>query len=162
MIIIVVATAVLGLAILYYLLNSKQSNNASGTKAVAKKSVQRSGSIAIADKYKTISEVQKALRKSGLESSNLIIGIDFTKSNMWTGEETFGGKSLHFVAHNDVCIYINIYYIYANLRLFRQIAMLCAFETENIVVFRSLNCFVCRLPRRTLMTTIQPIIPSVP
>lgn len=101
MIIIVVATAVLGLALMYYILNSKQSKNAIETKAAAKTPILKRRSFAIKDKYKSFSEVQKALRKSGLESSNLIIGIDFTKSNMWTGEETFGGKSLHFLAHKD-------------------------------------------------------------
>lgn len=32
-----------------------------------------------------IMQVTDALRASGLESSNLILGIDFTKSNEWTG-----------------------------------------------------------------------------
>ena len=31
------------------------------------------------------SQVAAALRQQGLESSNLILGIDFTKSNEWTG-----------------------------------------------------------------------------
>eukprot|EP00727_Mastigamoeba_balamuthi_P005097 m51a1_g14586 putative e3 ubiquitin-protein ligase rglg2-like (266) ;mRNA; f:1133425-1134572 len=52
---------------------------------------------AIADNYKTLSEVQEALRKAGLESSNLIIGIDFTKSNEWTGRNSFGGRCMHTV-----------------------------------------------------------------
>ncbi|KAF7832252.1 E3 ubiquitin-protein ligase RGLG2-like [Senna tora] len=29
--------------------------------------------------------VTEALPRAGLESSNLIVGIDFTKSNDWTG-----------------------------------------------------------------------------
>jgi hypothetical protein len=32
-----------------------------------------------------------------LESSNLIVGIDVTKSNEWTGARSFGRKSLHFI-----------------------------------------------------------------
>jgi len=52
---------------------------------------------AIPDRYRTLDEVQQALRKAGLESSNLIIGIDFTKSNTWNGKNTFGGKNLHEV-----------------------------------------------------------------
>lgn len=50
----------------------------------------------IRDNYNSIEQVQEALRKSGLEASQLIIGVDFTKSNTWTGKESFGGKCLHY------------------------------------------------------------------
>jgi E3 ubiquitin-protein ligase RGLG len=33
----------------------------------------------IPDRFSTMAEVQDALRANGLESSNLIVGIDFTK-----------------------------------------------------------------------------------
>lgn len=49
----------------------------------------------IPDRFKTIGEVQAAVRSAGLESSNLILGVDFTKSNTWTGIESFGGRCLH-------------------------------------------------------------------
>ena len=32
-----------------------------------------------------LQQVTAALAQAGLESSNLIVGIDFTKSNEWTG-----------------------------------------------------------------------------
>ncbi|CAA2988844.1 E3 ubiquitin- ligase RGLG2-like [Olea europaea subsp. europaea] len=51
----------------------------------------------IADNYNSLSEVTEALRRSGLESSNLIIGIDFTKSNEWTGKLSYNGRSLHHI-----------------------------------------------------------------
>jgi len=54
----------------------------------------------IVDKYRTYAEVQEALRAAGLESSNLIIGVDFTKSNDYTGKRTFQGKSLHHIDVN--------------------------------------------------------------
>ncbi|KAL5998241.1 hypothetical protein ACLOJK_009179 [Asimina triloba] len=41
------------------------------------------------DKHIVYSQVTDALRQAGLESSNLIIGIDFTKSNEWTGPTSF-------------------------------------------------------------------------
>jgi len=58
------------------------------------------GFFSIKDKYQTLDEVQEALRKSGLESSNLIIGIDYTKSNTWNGKRTFNNQSLHAIIPN--------------------------------------------------------------
>lgn len=49
----------------------------------------------IADDYKSLDEVTEALAQAGLESSNLIVGIDFTKSNEWTGKYSFNRCSLH-------------------------------------------------------------------
>lgn len=43
----------------------------------------------IADNFSSLDQVISALRHEGLESSNLILGIDFTKSNEWTGESFF-------------------------------------------------------------------------
>ncbi|KAG0614459.1 hypothetical protein M758_6G178600 [Ceratodon purpureus] len=51
----------------------------------------------IGDNYRSVEEVQQALLHAGLESSNLIVGIDFTKSNEWTGKQSFGGRSLHAI-----------------------------------------------------------------
>ena len=48
----------------------------------------------IPDRFNTIAEVQKALRQAGLEACQLIVGIDFTKSNTWTGEISFNGNLL--------------------------------------------------------------------
>ncbi|TXG71393.1 hypothetical protein EZV62_006328 [Acer yangbiense] len=44
-------------------------------------------------------QVTAALRESGLESSNLILGIDFTKSNEWTGKVSFNNRSLHAIGN---------------------------------------------------------------
>ncbi|XP_054820136.1 E3 ubiquitin-protein ligase RGLG2 isoform X2 [Prosopis cineraria] len=56
----------------------------------------------IADDYRSLDEVTAALAHAGLESSNLIVGIDFTKSNEWTGKLSFNRKSLHNIGsgHN--------------------------------------------------------------
>ncbi|ETV83771.1 hypothetical protein H257_04399, partial [Aphanomyces astaci] len=51
----------------------------------------------IPDTFETYEELERALRAAGLESSNLIIGIDYTKSNTWTGQRTFNGKCLHAI-----------------------------------------------------------------
>ncbi|KAF4373281.1 hypothetical protein CsatB_021392 [Cannabis sativa] len=51
----------------------------------------------IADNYNSLDEVTAALANAGLESSNLIVGIDFTKSNEWTGAKSFNRKSLHHI-----------------------------------------------------------------
>ncbi|KAF2306093.1 hypothetical protein GH714_012395 [Hevea brasiliensis] len=49
----------------------------------------------IGDDYYSLEQVTQALAQAGLESSNLIVGIDFTKSNEWTGARSFHRKSLH-------------------------------------------------------------------
>ncbi|XP_068655636.1 E3 ubiquitin-protein ligase RGLG4-like [Aristolochia californica] len=51
----------------------------------------------IPDTFTSLQQVTDALREAGLESSNLILGIDFTKSNEWTGRESFNNQSLHTV-----------------------------------------------------------------
>ncbi|CAN6550822.1 unnamed protein product [Malus baccata var. baccata] len=53
----------------------------------------------IADNYRSLDEVTTALAQAGLESSNLIVGIDFTKSNEWTGSRSFHRKSLHHIGN---------------------------------------------------------------
>ncbi|RWR97013.1 14-3-3 protein [Cinnamomum micranthum f. kanehirae] len=51
----------------------------------------------IADNYNSLDQVTEALAQAGLESSNLILGIDFTKSNEWTGAKSFNRRSLHHI-----------------------------------------------------------------
>ncbi|KAK1310804.1 E3 ubiquitin-protein ligase RGLG2 [Acorus calamus] len=51
----------------------------------------------IADDYHSLEQVTDALAQAGLESSNLIVGIDFTKSNEWTGKVSFNRRSLHSI-----------------------------------------------------------------
>ena len=50
----------------------------------------------ITDNYNTFEELEKALRDIGVEASELIIGVDFTKSNTWQGGKPFyDNKNLH-------------------------------------------------------------------
>ncbi|KAJ4710977.1 E3 ubiquitin-protein ligase RGLG2-like [Melia azedarach] len=55
----------------------------------------------IEDNYTTLDQVTAALAQAGLESSNLIVGIDFTKSNEWTGARSFNRRSLHHIGHGQ-------------------------------------------------------------
>ncbi|CAL5327354.1 unnamed protein product [Camellia sinensis] len=47
--------------------------------------------------FNNIDEVTRALALNGLETANLIVGIDFTRSNNWTGGTSFQGRSLHHI-----------------------------------------------------------------
>ncbi|KAK1427693.1 hypothetical protein QVD17_16385 [Tagetes erecta] len=51
----------------------------------------------IDDNYNNLEEVTDALARAGLESSNLIVGVDFTKSNEWTGARSFNRRCLHHI-----------------------------------------------------------------
>ncbi|XP_044486229.1 E3 ubiquitin-protein ligase RGLG2-like [Mangifera indica] len=55
----------------------------------------------INDDYNSLEQVTEALAGAGLESSNLIVGIDFTKSNEWTGARSFQRRSLHHIGDNQ-------------------------------------------------------------
>ncbi|BAT79445.1 E3 ubiquitin-protein ligase RGLG2-like [Vigna umbellata] len=55
----------------------------------------------IGDNYKSLDQVTEALANAGLESSNLIVGIDFTKSNEWTGARSFQRRCLHYIGHEQ-------------------------------------------------------------
>jgi hypothetical protein len=66
---------------------------------VAHTKVAPAGFKMIPDQYKSLEEVTTALRQAGLESSQLIVGVDFTGSNQVTGEKSFGGRCLHDTAH---------------------------------------------------------------
>eukprot|EP01094_Clydonella_sp_ATCC50884_P021621 TRINITY_DN4799_c0_g1_i1.p1 TRINITY_DN4799_c0_g1~~TRINITY_DN4799_c0_g1_i1.p1 ORF type:complete len:315 (-),score=72.37 TRINITY_DN4799_c0_g1_i1:222-1109(-) len=55
----------------------------------------------IRDKYQSLEEVQAGLRASGLESSNLIIAIDYSKSNEYSGAKTYNGNCLHMLESDD-------------------------------------------------------------
>lgn len=52
---------------------------------------------AILDKFTSLDDVTTAIRQAGLESCNLIFGIDFTVSNLHQGRSTFSGNSLHAI-----------------------------------------------------------------
>ncbi|XP_075637105.1 uncharacterized protein LOC142609407 isoform X2 [Castanea sativa] len=51
----------------------------------------------IPDNFNSLEQVTAALRGAGLESTNLIVGIDFTASNELTGKVSFNKRSLHTI-----------------------------------------------------------------
>ncbi|KAL0363075.1 UNVERIFIED_CONTAM: E3 ubiquitin-protein ligase RGLG4 [Sesamum calycinum] len=75
----------------------------------------------IPDNFTSVDQVTAALRESGLESSNLILGIDFTKSNEWTAtthdQEVFSFHSDHSSCHGFEEVLACYRRIVPNLRL---------------------------------------------
>ncbi|CDP16621.1 unnamed protein product [Coffea canephora] len=82
----------------HYQGTSAQSYGYGGQAPAAERKLDRRYSR-IADNYNSLEEVTEALARAGLESSNLIVGIDFTKSNEWTGRRSFHGRSLHHIGN---------------------------------------------------------------
>ena len=51
----------------------------------------------ILDRFTSLDDVTSAIKQAGLESCNLIFGIDYTVSNLHQGRTTFGGNNLHAI-----------------------------------------------------------------
>ncbi|GJX45520.1 E3 ubiquitin protein ligase RGLG2-like protein isoform X2 [Tanacetum coccineum] len=68
------------------------------TKSFSQHKVEKKYSF-IADSYDSLEQVTEALSRAGLESSNLIVGIDFTKSNEWNGSKSYHSRSLHHIGN---------------------------------------------------------------
>lgn len=53
----------------------------------------------IRDRFVNTDQVAQALRDAGLEASDLIVAIDLTQSNEWTGKLSFGGAVPSSLCH---------------------------------------------------------------
>lgn len=84
---IIIFVVIIVAVYLYY--GSSSKNKGQSSRSSAKHA------NAILDKFTTLEEVTDAVRKAGLESCNLIFGIDFTASNIHQGLKTNNGRSLH-------------------------------------------------------------------
>ena len=85
-------------------MGNSQSDSSSSRKQLKKgqSHLQADGSWnPIPDNYHNIHDVEVGLRNAGLESSNLIFGIDLTKSNESQGRRTFNGNSLHSLSNGQ-------------------------------------------------------------
>ena len=52
----------------------------------------------IGDRFRDFTDLSDAIKSAGLDSSNIIVGVDFTASNEWQGRNSFDHKSLHTIS----------------------------------------------------------------
>ncbi|URE19188.1 BAG domain [Musa troglodytarum] len=91
----------------------------------SKRSRQKQKYACIPDNYTSIEQVTDALRDAGLESSNLILGIDFTRSNEWTGKRSFHDLSLHNISNHRLNPYQQAIAIIGKV--------LASFDEDNLI-----------------------------
>jgi E3 ubiquitin-protein ligase RGLG len=94
------------------------------------------------DKFETKEQLTSALREAGLESCNLLVAFDFTKSNTWQGAKTFGNKCLHALSEQK-----NMYQpvVYSN-------APSAPVQRLNTLSFDAVNTAISK----TLMKSLNP------
>lgn len=51
----------------------------------------------IVDRFNSTEEVAQAMRTAQVESTDLIVAVDFTYSNIDNGERTFGGAAILYI-----------------------------------------------------------------
>eukprot|EP01126_Amoeba_proteus_P001640 TRINITY_DN1048_c0_g1_i2.p1 TRINITY_DN1048_c0_g1~~TRINITY_DN1048_c0_g1_i2.p1 ORF type:complete len:436 (-),score=104.80 TRINITY_DN1048_c0_g1_i2:38-1345(-) len=74
------------------------TNKATGNKTIKKKKTTSLTKRETTDDEDEVEvQIGSLLQKANLKTTNLIFGIDFTKSNQWNGRSCFDGKSLHHV-----------------------------------------------------------------
>lgn len=86
---------VLALLLIYHLVYKRKSGKRGTQKFDNSGQDANHLSQAIPDRFTSLEQVTEALRQSGVESSNLILGIDYTASNEYQGKKSFQGRCLH-------------------------------------------------------------------
>jgi hypothetical protein len=89
------------------------------------KTIVKPNSKRIVDRFHTYDQLEKALRDGGLESSNLIVGVDFTRSNTNNGGYPY-------------CQNENLHALGPNLNLYQQVIMIMGktlehFDDDNLI-----------------------------
>jgi E3 ubiquitin-protein ligase RGLG len=121
----------------------------------------------IYDRFTTLPEIQHQLRLNGLESCDLIIGIDYTKSNLETGRNSFGGRSLHTISTVQNPYQYTIDIICRTLESFDDDHLIPVFgfgdlnsRNETVFPLKNTNSFYCYgLP--DVLTQYQLITPTL-
>lgn len=99
------------------------------------------------DKYKTYDELEHALREAGIESMQLVVGFDFSKSNEWTGDKSYH-KNLHGLD------YVNPYMRVLNILE----PIIPRFDDDGIIPAFRFGCMESR--DQTVLPLCAPMIPD--
>ncbi len=89
---------------------------------VQENNLKRTKSKTIKDRFTTYSQLEDELRRFGLESSNLILAIDFTKSNSWNGKGE--GNKYNYYPNE------NLHSIFPSPNLYEQVISLMGATLE--------------------------------
>lgn len=121
----------------------------------------------IYDRFTTLAEIQNQLRLNGLESCDLIIGIDYTKSNLETGQKSFGGRSLHTISTIQNPYQTTIDIICRTLKSFDDDNQIPVFgfgdinsRNETVFPLKSTDGYICN-GLEDVLTQYQNITPHI-
>jgi E3 ubiquitin-protein ligase RGLG len=78
--------------------STSSTSSSSSSSSPTKVPLKREGSTVSSPKAGTLGKVIDGMRTAGLVSSQMVVFIDCTKSNLDNGKNTFGGKNLHDVS----------------------------------------------------------------